>query len=73
MTAWFMDDVDSIASFSGDLSSMTAPPFILSPVSLTEYPCKSLFVLVPCLALLYFLWALLIVLLLTFLCDATLT
>jgi len=28
----------SIASFSGDLSSMTAPPFILSPVSLTEYP-----------------------------------
>lgn len=29
-----------IASFSGDLSSMTAPPFILSPVSLTEYPCE---------------------------------
>ncbi|KAK2460375.1 hypothetical protein APHAL10511_007540 [Amanita phalloides] len=28
----------SIASFSGDLSSLTAPPFILSPVSLTEYP-----------------------------------
>ncbi|KAJ7126477.1 hypothetical protein C8R43DRAFT_1029172 [Mycena crocata] len=28
----------SIASVSGDLSSMTAPPFILSPVSLTEYP-----------------------------------
>lgn len=28
----------SIASFSGDLSSMTAPPFILSPVSLTEFP-----------------------------------
>jgi len=30
--------VKSIASFSGDLSSMTAPPFILSPVSLTEFP-----------------------------------
>jgi hypothetical protein len=29
---------DRIASMSGDLSSMTAPPFILSPVSLTEYP-----------------------------------
>ena len=28
----------SIASFSGDLSAMTAPSFILSPVSLTEYP-----------------------------------
>ncbi|KAK7019039.1 hypothetical protein R3P38DRAFT_2715091 [Favolaschia claudopus] len=28
----------AIASMSGDLSSMTAPPFILSPVSLTEYP-----------------------------------
>ncbi|TFK37631.1 hypothetical protein BDQ12DRAFT_149207 [Crucibulum laeve] len=28
----------SIASFSGDLSSMTAPPFILSPTSLTEFP-----------------------------------
>ncbi|MCO5565978.1 hypothetical protein L7F22_019653 [Adiantum nelumboides] len=28
----------SIASFSGDLSSLTAPSFILSPVSLTEYP-----------------------------------
>jgi len=27
-----------LASLSGDLSSMTAPPFILSPVSLTEYP-----------------------------------
>jgi len=26
-----------LASLSGDLSSMTAPPFILSPVSLTEY------------------------------------
>ncbi|KAJ7353619.1 hypothetical protein DFH08DRAFT_857338 [Mycena albidolilacea] len=28
----------SIASMSGDLSSLTAPPFILSPISLTEYP-----------------------------------
>ncbi|KAI9749756.1 MAG: hypothetical protein M4579_006757 [Chaenotheca gracillima] len=27
----------SIASFSGDLSSLTAPPFILSTTSLTEY------------------------------------
>ncbi|CAN6651297.1 oxysterol-binding protein homolog 4 [Trichomonascus vanleenenianus] len=27
----------SIASFNGDLASLTAPPFILSPVSLTEY------------------------------------
>ncbi|KAI6246349.1 Oxysterol-binding 4 [Erysiphe necator] len=27
----------SIASFNGDLFSMTAPPFILSPVSLTEF------------------------------------
>jgi len=29
-----------IASFSGDLSSLTAPPFILSPTSLTEFPGK---------------------------------
>lgn len=29
--------VKSIASFNGDLASLTAPPFILSPVSLTEY------------------------------------
>ncbi|KAJ7058044.1 hypothetical protein C8F01DRAFT_1149284 [Mycena amicta] len=28
----------SIAGVSGDLSSLTAPPFILSPVSLTEFP-----------------------------------
>jgi len=28
----------AIASVSGDLSSLTAPPFILSPVSLTEFP-----------------------------------
>ena len=27
----------SIASFSGDLSSLTAPPFILSSTSLTEF------------------------------------
>jgi hypothetical protein len=27
----------SIASFNGDLSSLTAPPFILSGTSLTEY------------------------------------
>ncbi|KAJ7682912.1 hypothetical protein B0H17DRAFT_1075390 [Mycena rosella] len=30
--------IKSLASVSGDLSSMTAPPFILSPVSLTEFP-----------------------------------
>lgn len=30
--------IKAIASFSGDLSSLTAPPFILSPVSLTEFP-----------------------------------
>ncbi|ORY23799.1 hypothetical protein BCR39DRAFT_342377 [Naematelia encephala] len=28
----------SLAHMTGDLSSMTAPPFILSPVSLTEFP-----------------------------------
>ena len=28
----------SIATFSGDLSSLTAPSFILSPVSLVEFP-----------------------------------
>lgn len=33
-----MHFLKSIASFSGDLSKMTAPSFILSPVSLTEYP-----------------------------------
>lgn len=27
----------SIASFNGDLSSLTAPPFILAPISLTEF------------------------------------
>ncbi|KAG8842967.1 Oxysterol binding protein, partial [Serendipita sp. 411] len=30
--------IKSLASVSGDLYSMTAPPFILSPVSLTEFP-----------------------------------
>lgn len=30
-------DPQSIASFNGDLSSMTAPPFILSTTSLVEY------------------------------------
>ncbi|KAI9454265.1 Oxysterol-binding protein [Russula earlei] len=30
--------IKSIANVSGDLSSLTAPPFILSPVSLTEFP-----------------------------------
>ena len=34
--------LNSIASFSGDLSSLTAPPFILSPTSLTEFPGKYL-------------------------------
>ncbi|WFD46250.1 Oxysterol binding protein [Malassezia furfur] len=34
----WMHFIKSIASFSGDLSKMTAPSFILSPVSLTEYP-----------------------------------
>lgn len=28
----------SVASFSGDLSTLSAPPFILSPVSLSEFP-----------------------------------
>ena len=30
-------EFQSIASFNGDLSSLTAPPFILSSTSLTEY------------------------------------
>ena len=30
--------LQSLASMTGDLSSMTAPPFILSPTSLTEFP-----------------------------------
>ncbi|KAK1926347.1 hypothetical protein DB88DRAFT_481513 [Papiliotrema laurentii] len=30
--------IKSLASMTSDLSSMTAPPFILSPVSLTEFP-----------------------------------
>ncbi|KZV82949.1 hypothetical protein EXIGLDRAFT_569288, partial [Exidia glandulosa HHB12029] len=36
-SSW-MSLVKSITSFSGDLFSMTAPPFILSPVSLAEFP-----------------------------------
>jgi len=31
------EPVQSIASFNGDLSSLTAPPFILSSTSLTEF------------------------------------
>ena len=31
------DKMKSIASFNGDLSSMTAPPFILGTTSLTEF------------------------------------
>jgi len=34
----WMHFLKTIASMSGDLSKMTAPSFILSPVSLTEYP-----------------------------------
>ncbi|BEI86733.1 hypothetical protein CcaverHIS002_0700790 [Cutaneotrichosporon cavernicola] len=30
--------IKSLAHMTGDLSSMTAPPFILSPTSLTEFP-----------------------------------
>ncbi|WVQ83762.1 hypothetical protein IAT38_005906 [Cryptococcus sp. DSM 104549] len=30
--------IKSLTRMTGDLSSMTAPPFILSPVSLTEFP-----------------------------------
>ncbi|OWZ68589.1 hypothetical protein AYX14_00792 [Cryptococcus neoformans] len=30
--------IKSLARMTGDLSSMTAPPFILSPTSLTEFP-----------------------------------
>jgi oxysterol-binding protein-related protein 9/10/11 len=32
-----MNFLQNIASFSGDISSLTAPPFILSSTSLTEY------------------------------------
>lgn len=35
-TSW-KDFLKSIASFNGDLYTLTAPPFILSPVSLVEY------------------------------------
>ncbi|WFD29686.1 non-specific serine/threonine protein kinase [Malassezia sp. CBS 17886] len=34
----WMSFLKSVATFSGDLSKLTAPSFILSPVSLTEYP-----------------------------------
>ncbi|KAH7882179.1 hypothetical protein F5I97DRAFT_1913014 [Phlebopus sp. FC_14] len=42
----------SLAGFTGDLSAMTAPPFILSPTSLTEFPaywCErpELFAIIP--------------------------
>ncbi len=43
LPAPFSMAIFSIASVSGDLSSMTAPPFILSPVSLTEFPGGSTF------------------------------
>ena len=48
------DDVGRLAGFSGDLYSMTAPPFILSPISLTgshvppaspRPPCSPLLIL----------------------------
>ncbi|KAB9006566.1 hypothetical protein FH972_026920 [Carpinus fangiana] len=35
--SWMSFVKKSLASFNGDLSSMTAPPFILSTTSLTEY------------------------------------
>lgn len=37
LTASWTSFLKSIASFNGDLSSLTAPPFILSPTSLVEY------------------------------------
>lgn len=37
LSALWTSFLKSIASFNGDLSSLTAPPFILSPVSLVEY------------------------------------
>lgn len=36
-TATWTSFIKSIASYNGDLSSLTAPPFILSPTSLVEY------------------------------------
>jgi len=36
-TSW-TDFLKTITTFTGDLSTLTAPPFILSPVSLTEFP-----------------------------------
>ncbi len=38
MTRFSFFFIKSLASMTGDLSSMTAPPFILSPTSLTEFP-----------------------------------
>jgi hypothetical protein len=35
-SAWF-SFIKSIATFKGDLSSLTAPPFLLSPQSMIEY------------------------------------
>lgn len=37
LSASWTSFLKSIASFNGDLSSLTAPPFILSPTSLVEY------------------------------------
>lgn len=37
LTASWKSFLKSIATFNGDLSSLTAPPFILSPTSLVEY------------------------------------
>lgn len=37
LSALWTSFLKSIASFNGDLSSLTAPPFILSPTSLVEY------------------------------------
>lgn len=36
-TSTWTQFLKSIASFNGDISSLTAPPFILSPTSLTEF------------------------------------
>lgn len=33
----FNNFLKSLATFSGDLSSLTCPPFLLAPVSLIEY------------------------------------
>ncbi|EDN94526.1 hypothetical protein SS1G_10400 [Sclerotinia sclerotiorum 1980 UF-70] len=36
-SAWF-GFIKSVATFKGDLSSLTAPPFLLSPQSIVEFP-----------------------------------